>query len=70
MTESDFRRNIAGNINEILKLVFNNIKENRFDSLVDFSSIPSKNLRDFWLYTSCFLGLKNVSELQEMFDNE
>ena len=64
MTESEFRINIAKNINDILSAIYKNTSNNEFNPLIDLSNVPSTTLKDFWLYTAGFLGLQN----QEQFD--
>jgi len=70
MTESDFRINISKNINEVLKKLYNNISDNNFDPFIDLSKIPSVTLKDFWLYTAGFIGLKNQEEFDKMLSDQ
>lgn len=70
MTESEFRINIANNINNILKSIYYNASNTGFDPLVDLSDIPSTTLKDFWLYTAGFLGLKNQKDFDNMLTDE
>lgn len=58
-SEFDARISLATSQNEILKRIFGSIDENGFNLNIDFSNISSNKLKDFWLYTTGFLGLIN-----------
>lgn len=58
-SEFDARISLATSQNEILKRMFGSIDENGFNLNIDFSKISSNKLKDFWLYTTGFLGLIN-----------
>lgn len=70
MTESEFRINIAKNINNILTAIYKNIGNNEFDPLVNLENVPSTTLKDFWLYTAGFLGLKNQEDFDKMLTDQ
>lgn len=62
-TESDIKIFLAKNQAKILQLLFNNIKNDKFDLNVDLSSIPAESIRDFWVYTAGFLGVQNFDQI-------
>lgn len=66
MKDYEAKRQISKNINEILIRLYNNVHPNYFDENVDFSSIPSTVLKDFWLYTAGFIGFNNNDKLESL----
>ena len=70
MKDYDSKRKIAKDINEVLVRMYNNCHLNFFDENIDFSGIPSTTLKDFWLYTSGFIGFKNNDELESLVSEE
>lgn len=59
LEESSARIELAKNQNKIIKCLFDNISTSGFDIDIDLSDMPSTRLKDFWLYTTGFLGLLN-----------
>jgi len=70
MTESELRIKIARNINDVLMAIYKNINNNEFDPLINLSNVPSTTLKDFWIYTAGFLGLKNQDEFDSLFSDK
>lgn len=58
-TESEARIALAKSQNKILNSLFRGVSESEFNPNVDLSEISSTRLKDFWLYTTGFLGLLN-----------
>jgi len=66
MTESEAKIELSKKLSAILKNIYKNINENGFDLEVDLSSIPSSTLKDFWVYSSGFLGIKNLLDIERI----
>lgn len=63
MTESELRAALAANQNEILSRVYSNINTDSFNTNLPLEDISSEHLKDFWVYTSGFLGVQNFEAL-------
>ena len=70
MTESEARIKISKSINDVLKAIYKNINNKNFDMLIDLSNVPSTTLKDFWIYTAGFLGLKNQKDFDNMLTDQ
>lgn len=60
------RRQLAISLNTILKRIYKNIHEDKFDTNIDLSDIRALDLKNFWVYTSGYIGVKNNDEIDDI----
>lgn len=63
MTESELRAALAASQNKILSRIYTNISTDSFNTSLQLEDISNENLKDFWVYTSGFLGVQNFEAI-------
>lgn len=63
ITESQARIKLAQDLNKVVKGLYKDISNEEVNLDPNLSNIPATTLKDFWIYTTGFMGIQNLDDI-------